>query len=146
MGLRPWHYMHVIESFVAKKREKNSRGGLLTIFFYWIKKFGGGSKSVTKCHDLPANFFLHSAGFIFSSFVASNLIRICIQQVAKTFMTSEGHTLLLISYENDTLQNVQLVFCKRLAINARMAIAKQTFWNTLNSLELQGFQANFQQF
>ena len=144
MGLRPWHYMHVIESFVAKKkRKKNS--GLLTIFllnqkvWWWIEK----------CHKvsrLTSKLFFALSRIYFSSFVASNLIRICIQQVAKTFMTSEGHTLLLISYENDTLQNVQLVFCKRLAINARMAIAKQTFWNTLNSLELQGFQANFQQF
>ena len=145
MGLRPWHYMHVIESFVAKKKEKEK--------FWPIDHFFTESKSLVVVRKVSQSvttyqqtFFFALSRIYFSSFVASNLIRICIQQVAKTFMTSEGHTLLLISYENDTLQNVQLVFCKRLAINARMAIAKQTFWNTLNSLELQGFQANFQQF
>ena len=142
MGLRPWHYMHVIESFVAKKREKNSRGGLLTIFFSESKSLVVVRKVSQSVTTYQQTFFCTQQD-LFLVALASNLIRICIQQVAKTFMTSEGHTLLLISYENDTLQNVQLVFCKRLAINARMAIAKQTFWNTLNSLELQGFQANF---
>ena len=146
MGLRPWHYMHVIESFVAKQKERNILEEAYWPFFFTESKSLVVDRKVSQSVTTYQQTFLHSAGFIFSSFVASNLIRICIQQVAKTFMTSEGHTLLLISYENDTLQNVQLVFCKRLAINARMAIAKQTFWNTLNSLELQGFQANFQQF
>ena len=118
--------MHVIESFVAKKREKNSRGGLLTIFFTESKSLVVVRKVSQSVTTYQQTFFCTQQD-LFLVALASNLIRICIQQVAKTFMTSEGHTLLLISYENDTLQNVQLVFCKRLAINARMAIAKQTF-------------------
>ena len=145
MGLRPWHYMHVIESFVAKQKERNILEEAYWPFFFTESKSLVVVRKVSqsKVSRLTSKLFFALSRIYFSSFVASNLIRICIQQVAKTFMTSEGHTLLLISYENDTLQNVQLVFCKRLAINARMAIAKQTFWNTLNSLELQGFQANF---
>ena len=35
MGLRPWHYMHVIESFVAKKREKSGEGPIDHFFTEW---------------------------------------------------------------------------------------------------------------
>ena len=58
-------------------------------------------------------------------------------------MTSEGHTLLLISYENDTLQNVQLVFCKRLAINSQNGNCKTNILKHLEFFGIIGFPSKF---
>ena len=143
MGLRPWHYMHVIESFVAKKREKNSTGGLLTIFFFTESKSLVVVRKVSQSVTTYQQTFFCTQQDLFLVALASNLIRICIQQVAKTFMTSEGHTLLLISYENDTLQNVQLVFCKRLAINSQNGNCKTNILKHLEFFGITGFPSKF---